>query len=164
MTLTLTSMFFFSFFLFFITNMYYYSLYILPCPFQPQHVMSTRWGLPFASDSGHNDPQWVITTHWGVFLHYPPPTMEPTPPTSHYNLLGAFLRSSPPPKRHQRPQRVISTRWGLPLALDSGNNDPQRVVMTRWGPLEGTDRLWWGKWAISEFYYYYLCLLYLLTI
>ena len=87
---------FFSYFLIFITNMYYYSLYILPCPFQPQHVMSTCWGLPFAFDSGQNDPQPVITTCWGVFLQYPPPTMEPTPPTSHYNSLGAFLWSSPP--------------------------------------------------------------------
>ena len=25
------------------------------------------------------------------------------------------------------------TRWGLPLAFDSGNNDPQRVITTRWG-------------------------------
>ena len=70
---------FFSYFLIFITIMYYYSLYILPCLFQPQHVMSTRWGLPFAFDSGHNDSKRVITTCWGVFLQYPPPTIEIEP-------------------------------------------------------------------------------------
>ena len=151
---------FFSYFLIFITNMYYYSLYIFPCPFQPQHVMSTCWGLPFAFDSGHNDPQWVITTRWGVFLQYPPPTMKPTPPMSHYNSLGAFLWSSPPKTAPTTPACHFDTLGAFScLGLRQ-----QLPLMSRWGLLEGTNRLWRGKWAISEFYYYYLCLLYLLTI
>ena len=49
-----------------------------------------------------------------------------------YLLLTNVSFSLHPPKRHQQPQRVILTRWGLPLAFDAGHNDPQRVIMTRW--------------------------------
>ena len=66
--------------------------------------------------------------------------------TRHLGLMWVFFYSScfyllltnvsfglHPPKRHQWPQRVILTHWGLPLTFYANHNDPQRVITTCWG-------------------------------
>ena len=81
--------------------------------------------------------------------------------SSFYLLLTNVSFSLHPQKRHQQPQRVEMTHWGLPLTY-AGHNDPQQVITTRWGFSFGLHPQRWNKhpqqviltrWGLGKFFF-----------
>ena len=83
-------------------------------------------------DACHYDPQQVITTRWGLS----PPFHHPQwPPTSLYDLLGALLPIPPATPATTTPNESLWLIGGShpPSTLSANGYNPQWVIMTHWG-------------------------------
>src|SRR5271168_1047924 len=100
---------------------------LVPPPPTSQNDSLGALSSPSTCNASHINPQRVITTRWGLSLPLHLRHQPHQAPTSHYDSLGAL--SPPPPATpatytpstcdasHIKPQRVITTRWGLSLPL-----------------------------------------------
>ena len=130
---------------------------MLPYRQQPQRVMSTRWGFLPLSSEATTTPNESLRLVGGFPSVSTPNNGTNTPNVCWVLSFGLHLQ-----RQNQRPQRVISTRWGLPLAFDSGDNDPQRVIATHWGFSFGLhpqrrnqrpQRVSMTRWGLGKFFF-----------